>query len=320
MSESSQLLPASTRGVESPAAPSSPAVRFAGVARSFGSVLALGGIDLAIPVGQTVALLGPNGAGKSTAIGLMLGLLDPTAGEVRTLSGPPREAVASGRVGAMLQESGLPTGASVADLVDLARRLYPRPTSAASILERSGLAAFARRRVETLSGGEAQRVRFAMAIAGDPDLLFLDEPTVAMDVGGRRAFWADMRRYASGGRTILFATHYLEEADQVADRIVVLDRGRVVADASPAALKAGVRERVLRFSTHALDLPRLHGLPGVVAAEVRGDQVTLTSVDADETIRALAANVPFRHLEVTGAGIDAAFLALTGAPGLPARA
>ena len=171
------------------------------------------------------------------------------------------------------------------------------------------------RRVDTLSGGETQRVRFAMAIAGDPDLVFLDEPTVAMDVESRRAFWDDMRRSAAEGRTVLFATHYLDEADQVADRIVVLDHGRVVADGSPATLKASVREQTVRFvlgGEAGAAEPRFASLPGVDAVTRHGDTIALTTRDADETVRAIvAAGVAFRHLEVAGADMDAAFLALT---------
>jgi len=302
----------------------SAAVAFDGVSRRFGATLALDGVRLAIGVGETVALLGPNGAGKSTAIGVMLGLLEPSAGTASTLGLSPRDAVRSGRVGAMLQSATLPAGARVGELVDLARGLYPSPSPRAAILERAGLADLTGRRAETLSGGEAQRVRFALAIAGDPDLVFLDEPTVAMDVESRRAFWSDMRRFAAEGRTVLFATHYLDEADQVADRIVVLDRGRVVADGSPGTLKAGVAERTVRFtwpSPGTSGEAALLDLPGVTSSDRRGETVTLLTRDADETVRALvAAGIGFRHLEVTGADLDAAFLALTNGSGLPAAA
>jgi ABC-2 type transport system ATP-binding protein len=296
------------------------AVAFDGVSRRFGATLALDDVRLGIGIGETVALLGPNGAGKSTAIGVMLGLLEPSAGVATTLGLTPRDAVRSGRIGAMLQSATPPSGARVGELVDLARALYPSPSPRERILERAGLTELAGRRVESLSGGESQRVRFALAIAGDPDLVFLDEPTVAMDVEGRRAFWTDMRRFAAEGRTVLFATHYLDEADQVADRIVVLDRGRVIADGSPAALKAGIGERTVRFAWLGEDGGEvagdglLGGLPGVVSIERRGETVSLVSRDADETVRALvAAGVVFRHLEVTGADLDTAFLALTGA-------
>ncbi len=299
-----------------PAIPGSPsAVTFDAVGRRFGDTVALDRVSLDISAGETVALLGPNGAGKSTAIGIMLGLLEPSTGTARTLGLTPHDAVRSGRVGAMLQSSGLPLGARVGELVDLARALYPHPSPRDAILERAGLTALVGRRAETLSGGESQRVRFAIAIAGDPDLVFLDEPTVAMDVESRRSFWGDMRRFAEEGRTVLFATHYLDEADHVADRILVLDRGRVVGDGSPAALKATVTERTIRFAWPAAaqsDDAHLTALPGVLGVDRRGDDVTLRSTDADETVRALvAAGIAFRHLEVAGADLDTAFLALT---------
>jgi ABC-2 type transport system ATP-binding protein len=294
------------------------AVTFDGVGRRFGATLALDGVSLAIDRGETVALLGPNGAGKSTAIGIMLGLLEPSTGSAQTLGLDPRDAVRSGRVGAMLQTAGLPAAARVGELVDLARALYPDPSPRDAILERAGLTGLVGRRAETLSGGEAQRVRFALAIAGDPDLVFLDEPTVAMDVESRRAFWGDMRRFAEEGRTVLFATHYLDEADHVADRILVLDRGRVVGDGSPAELKATVSERTVRFAWPAAPADadtRLRALSGVIGVDRHGEDVALLSRDADETVRALVGGaIAFRHLEVAGADLDTAFLALTSAP------
>jgi ABC-2 type transport system ATP-binding protein len=293
----------------------STAVAFEAVGRQFGSTVALDAVSLEIAGGETVALLGPNGAGKSTAIGIMLGLLEPSTGTARTLGLSPHDAVRSGRIGAMLQSAGLPLGARVGELVDLARALYPHPSPRDAVLERAGLTELVNRRAETLSGGESQRVRFAIAIAGDPDLVFLDEPTVAMDVESRRAFWGDMRRFAEEGRTVLFATHYLDEADHVADRILVLDHGRVVGDGSPAALKATVTERTIRFALTAGSgdaEAHLAGLPGVVGVVRHGEEVTLRSGDADETVRALVtAGIAFRHLEVAGADLDTAFLALT---------
>jgi ABC-2 type transport system ATP-binding protein len=292
------------------------AVAFGSVTRRFGETVALDEVSLVIPAGQTVALLGPNGAGKSTAIGLMLGLLEPTVGSVRTLGLPPSAAVRGGRVGAMLQSAGLPSGALVGDLVDFIRALYPRPLDREDVLVRAGIDGLARRRVETLSGGEAQRVRFGLAIAGDPDLVFLDEPTVAMDVESRRAFWDQMRTFASAGRTILFATHYLEEADQVADRIIVLDRGRVIADGTGASIRAGVAERTLRFVVPTADDEALRNLPAVASLERAGDAVTLRSGDADATVRALVGSgVPFRELEVAAVDLEDAFIRLISVGG-----
>ena len=290
------------------------AVRFEGVTRTFGPTTALVGVDLEIRTGETVALLGPNGAGKSTAIAIMLGLLEPSSGRARTLTLDPGDAVRSGRVGAMLQTAALPAGALVGELIDLVRGLYRSPLPRGAVLERAGIAGLAGRRADTLSGGEAQRVRFALAVAGDPDLVFLDEPTVAMDVESRRAFWADIHRAAGEGRTVLFATHYLDEADQVADRIVVLEQGRVVANGSPASLKASVAHRSVRFTLlDPDDDGRFAVLPGVTTVDRRGNVISLASLDADATVRALvSAGVPFRNLEVAGADLETAFLALTG--------
>ena len=291
------------------------AVHFAGVTRRFGSVIAIDDLDLSIRTGETIALLGPNGAGKTTAISLMLGLLEPTTGAVTVLGQPPRSAVAAGRIGSMLQDSGLPSNVRVGELVDFARRLYPSPLGRGTILERAGLTHITGRSVDRLSGGEGQRLRFAIAIAGDPDLVFLDEPTVAMDVETRRAFWADMRRSAAEGRTILFATHYLEEADQVADRVIVLDRGRVVADGTGRSLRDRVGGRTVQFVTTTPDAARLARLPGVTDVDIRGGTVRLTTTDGDGTVQSLfASDMPIRDLEVSGADLEEAFLALTSDP------
>jgi ABC-2 type transport system ATP-binding protein len=291
-----------------------PAVRFAAVTKRYGPVVALADLDLDLEGGTTVALLGPYGAGKSTAIGLMLGLLRPDEGEVRVFGASASAAVLAGRVGGMLQESGLPVGVTVGELIDFVGRLYPRPLPRPEVLARAGLTELADRRVERLSGGETQRVRFAIAIAGDPELVFLDEPTVAMDVETRRAFWRDIRRFAADGRTVLFATHYLDEADQVADRIVVLDHGHTVADGTPTAIKAMAAGRRVRFTLPAADAGRLAALPGVTDVAIHGDGVTLRSADADATVQAAyRAGLPLRDLEVTGLDLEAAFLHLTGA-------
>ena len=297
----------------SPAVSPLAAVTFDDVGRRFGSVQALDEVSFTVQAGETVALLGPNGAGKSTAIGLMLGLLRSTTGTVATFGADPAIAVAAGRVGAMLQSSGLPLGAQVRELIDFTRCLYPAPLDRATILDRAGLSALAARQTETLSGGEAQRLRFALAIAGDPELVFLDEPTVAMDVESRRAFWASMRRSAEEGRTILFATHYLEEADQVADRIVVLDHGRIVADGTAATIKAGVGGRTVRFTVQAADRQLLAALPAVGSVTIHGTDVTLATEDADATVRALVTTgVAFHDLEVATVDLERAFLALVG--------
>jgi len=293
-----------------------PAVRFSNVVHRYRSLVALDHLDLEVARGETLALLGPNGAGKSTAISILLGLQCPQEGEVSVLGTDPRSAMVSGRVGAMLQVgggSGLPHGVKVGPLVAMASRLYRRAVPLELTLARAGLTNLAHRQTQRLSGGQAQRVRFALAIAGDPDLVFLDEPTAGMDVECRRAFWAMMRDFAAGGRTVVFATHHLDEADAVADRIVVIRKGAVVANGPASSIKAAVPTRRVRFMSKGADPARLRELDGVNAACVRGSEVVLDSLDADATVRALVASgVAFSDIEVTGADLEQAFVALTG--------
>jgi ABC-2 type transport system ATP-binding protein len=208
--------------------------RFDRVSFAYGSVPALHEVSFTVHTGQTVALLGANGAGKSTTVDLLLGLKRPRSGQVTVLGGQPHTAVAKGRVGAMLQTGGLPTDSTVGEVVDLARRLYGKRRTRDEIIDLAGLREVQRRRVDALSGGQAQRLRFAVAMAGRPDLLFLDEPTVALDFKSRRQFW---RAVKAEGNTVIFATHYLDEADEYADRVIVIDQGRVVADGTPADIK-----------------------------------------------------------------------------------
>lgn len=308
--------PTSTpRPAGTPAAASRPAVRFVGVSHRYGRHRALDGMSLELLAGQTVALLGPNGAGKSTAIGLLLGLLRPQHGVVEVLGASPKRSVAAGRVGAMLQTgsgSGLPPGVRVDKVLRLVRGLYRHPAGYGVTVERAGIARLLERQTQQLSGGQAQSVRFALAIAGDPELVFLDEPTAAMDVAGRRAFWEMIRHFSREGRTVVFATHHLQEADQTADRVVVLNHGQVTADGPGAVLKAAVQAHRVRFRCAAPPLAVLDALEGVTDAEVHGDAVSLTSLDADATVRALVDHrIAFCGLEVTGAGLEEAFVALT---------
>ncbi len=293
------------------------ALRFSGVEHRYGARVALDQLEMSVPRGETVALLGPNGAGKSTAISLLLGLRRPHAGKVEVLGTTPRRAVSQGRVGAMLQTgtgSGLPPGVRVDAVLRLVRRLYRHPAPFDATVERAGISELLGRQTQRLSGGQAQRVRFAIAIAGDPELVFLDEPTAAMDVSGRRAFWRMIRTYAKEGRTIVFATHHLEEADQNAHRVVVVNHGRVVADGPGATLKATVVARRVRFVCSGADRALLDSLEGVTDVRVNGTGVVIDSLDADATVEALVRHrVRFKDLEVTGAGLEDAFIALTGA-------
>ena len=288
------------------------AVRLRDVSKSFGPVRAVDRLDLTIPVGQTVALLGPNGAGKSTTIGMMLGLVAPDSGSVELFRTGPDRAVQAGQVGAMLQDAGFVPNATVRELIELARALYPAPLPTSQVLATAGLTGLAGRRLDKLSGGEAQRARFAFALAGNPRLLVLDEPTAAMDVATRQAFWGAMRGYSAAGHTVLFATHYLEEADEFADRIVVIGAGRVIADGSGAQIKSLNGGRRVAFDVAGSTTAGLDRLPGVRSVEIRGDRVSLRSDDADATVAALVhSGRPFENLEVSSAGLQDAFLALT---------
>lgn len=283
-----------------------------------GSVVeAVRGVSTRIRRGETVALLGPNGAGKSTTIDMLLGLARPDAGRVSIFGASPAEAVAAGAVGGMLQTGQLIPDLTVRELVDMVGALYPHPLDVDEVLARTGLTELARRRTTKLSGGQAQRVRFAVALVSQPQLLVLDEPTVALDVEARRAFWAAVRAVAAEGRTVVFATHQLDEADAYADRAVLLAAGRVVADGPTTDIKAMVGARVIRATVGGVDDAVLRALPGVRAVDRRGDAATLTCSDSDVAIRALLAAVPAaRGIEITGAGLEDAFIALTS-PGAP---
>jgi ABC-2 type transport system ATP-binding protein len=239
------------------------------------------GIDVSVQRGETVALLGPNGAGKSTTVDLLLGLLAPDAGSVTVFGGPPERAVQAGRIGAMLQAGGVLRDLTVRELVSMMAALFPRPLDVHETLELAQLRPLAERRTERLSGGESQRVRFAIAIVSDPDLLVLDEPTVGMDVEARRTFWTTVRELSQRGKTFLFATHYLEEADAYADRAVLIARGRIVADGPTTEIKALVGARTLRATLPEVPLEALEQLPGVTHAERRGEAVVLTCSDSD---------------------------------------
>ncbi|MEU2743442.1 ABC transporter ATP-binding protein [Streptomyces sp. NPDC007095] len=287
------------------------AVSFTGAVKAFGAVRAVDGVDLEIGRGETVALLGRNGAGKSTTISLLLGLNEPDEGTVALFGGPPQAAVRAGRVGAMLQETRPVPRVTVRELVSFVAGRYPAPLPVADALELAGIGDLAGRRVDRLSGGQAQRVRFAVALAGNPDLIVLDEPTAALDVEARRAFWDSMRSYARRGHTVLFSTHYLEEADAHADRILVIDHGRLVADGTGEQLKRSVGGNLVSFDLAGRGTEGLTLLPGVVSVEVRGDRARLRTDDSDATVLALAELGAVRGLEVVPASLDDAFMALT---------
>ncbi|HEX2224435.1 MAG TPA: ABC transporter ATP-binding protein [Thermoanaerobaculia bacterium] len=283
--------------------------------RRYGKVLALDGLDLTVRAGEVVALLGPNGAGKTTAVHLLLGLIRADAGEARLFGCEPRSLAARARVGAMLQISKVPETLKVREHIDLISSYYPRPLSRGEVLEAAGLESVAGRLFGQLSGGQKQRLLFALAICGNPDVLFLDEPTVGLDVESRLAFWSHIRERVSAGCTVFLTTHYLEEADALASRIVLLDRGRILAEGTPGEIKARVRGRRIRCRT-SLPLSEVAALPGVrearPAAGMKDGEVEIFAVEAETAVRALLQHDPgLAGLEVRGAGLEEAFLALT---------
>jgi ABC-2 type transport system ATP-binding protein len=298
------------------ARPATTGVQLQNLTKSFrtpqGPVRAVRDLDISIAPGETVALLGPNGAGKSTTIDMLLGLLPPDTGRVSLFGMTPADAVQAGAIGAMLQTGSLIRDLNVRELITMMAALYPNPLGVDEVLALTGIEDLAGRRAHKLSGGQTQRVRFALALVSDPDLLVLDEPTVAMDVEGRHAFWATMRRYATAGKTVVFATHYLEEADAYADRIILMARGEIVADGPATEIKATVGTRTIRATLPRADLSELGRLPGVIRAEHRGEAVLLTCADSDAAIRALLPAYPeARDIEISGAGLEQAFLQLT---------
>jgi ABC-2 type transport system ATP-binding protein len=283
-----------------------------GVVKRFGPVTAVDGISLRIRPGEVVALLGPNGAGKTSTVDMLLGLSTPTDGTVAVYGRPPREAVALGLVSAVMQSGGLLRDYTVEETVRLTAVLFGRgPRAVAGALERAGIADIGRRLVGKCSGGQQQRLRFAMALLPDPQLLILDEPTTGMDVGGRHDFWTAIREDARGGRTVVFATHYLEEADAYADRIVFVRRGRVVADGTAAEVKALASGRTVRATMSDPDRAALAALPGVESVEVRGETVLLHARDTDAVARHLLTRTAARDLEITSRNLEQAFLTLT---------
>jgi ABC-2 type transport system ATP-binding protein len=283
------------------------------LSKSYGQVRAVRSIDLMIAPGETVALLGPNGAGKTTTLDMMLGLTRPDGGTVSVFGASPAAAVRAGWVGAMLQAGSPPDSLKVREAVTLAGSYYPRPLPVEDVLRLTGAAEFAGRRTTRLSGGQARRAYFALALVGNPDLFILDEPTPGLDVEGRRDFWQAMRSIAERGKTIVFATHYLEEADAFADRIVLIARGRVIADGPATEIRARAGSRTVRATLPGVDVASLGALPGVLSADRHGDAVILSCSDADTVLGALLGKFPgaVRDIEVQGQSLEEAFVELT---------
>jgi ABC-2 type transport system ATP-binding protein len=285
--------------------------RVAQVSKSYGGVRALDAVDFTIGAGEVVALLGPNGAGKSTLVKLLLGLASPTSGRVTVFGGDPKDPGTRERVGAMLQVGGVPGTMKVREHIDLFASYYPHPLPMAEVVEMAGLQGIEGRQFGELSGGQKQRVLFALAVCGDPDLLFLDEPTVGLDVEVRRGFWEQIRKLVARGKTVLLTTHYLEEADALADRVVVINKGTIVAEGTPEHIKASTAGKKIRCVTR-LQLGAIGRMTGVVDARFDREAVEIQTTSAEATLRELlASDAELSGVEVANAGIEEAFLALT---------
>ena len=282
-----------------------------GVSKKYGEVRALRNVNFTVRAGEVVALLGPNGAGKTTAVKLLLGFLEPNAGKARVFGGDPTNPQNRMRAGAMLQVGKVPETLRVREHIDLFSTYYPKPMPLEEVLAVAGLEKLRDRKFGDLSGGQRQRTLFALAICGNPDLLFLDEPTVGLDVESRRALWEEIRRLVDRGKTVLLTTHYLEEADALADRIAVINQGAIIAEGTPAEIKAQTTGKRIRCIT-ALSLSSLLQIPGVTDANQDREAVEIRAREAEPVVRALlAADPSLSGLEVTSAGLEEAFLALT---------
>jgi ABC-2 type transport system ATP-binding protein len=280
------------------------------VSKRYGDVQALEDVTLTIDAGEVVAMLGPNGAGKTTSISIMLGTRQPTAGQARLFGMHPRDLRARRRIGVMLQESGVPGMLKVEELVELFASYYPAPLPVSQAIAMAGLEEKTKSLVKDLSGGQRQRLYLALAVCGNPDVLFLDEPTVGLDVEGRRLFLQEIAGLAGRGRTVILTTHYLEEADLLARRVI--DRGRIIADSTPAEIKSRVAGKRIRFtSSNAVTEAQLEGLP-LTGHQIEGSQVRLLTNEPETVLRELfSRGIEMHDLEVSGADLEEAFVAMT---------
>ncbi|MGO4473264.1 ABC transporter ATP-binding protein [Arthrobacter sp. M-10] len=294
-----------------------PAVQAAGLHKSFGKVHAVRGLDLTVQPGEVVAFLGPNGAGKTTTIDMILGLSAPDQGSVSIFGHTPRGAIARGQVAAVMQTGGLLRDISVRETVQLNAAMFDSSRPVDEVLARAGILEIADRKVEKCSGGQQQRLRFAMALVSDPGLLILDEPTTGMDVAGRRDFWTAIRSDAQRGRTVIFATHYLEEADAYADRIVLVRQGSIVADGTAAQIKNLASGRTVKASLPAAERVLLAGMPPVESMDYNGGRLTVRTGDSDAVVRFLLNNTGAHDVEVAANNLEEAFVALTGDDAVP---
>jgi len=285
--------------------------RLQGASKNFGEVQALRQVNFAVRAGELVALLGPNGAGKTTAVKLFLGLAKPTAGTVSVFGGNPINAEVRTRIGAMLQVAKVPETLRVREHIDLFSSYYPNPLPMAETLALAGLQEIKDREFGELSGGQRQRVLFALALCGNPDILFLDEPTVGLDVESRRILWEEIRKLIARGKAVLLTTHYLEEADALADRVVVINRGEIIAEGTPAEIKASTGGRCIRCVS-SLDIATVRAIPGVLDVRRDRDGLEIRAASAEPILRELLMLDPgLSDVEVSSAGLEEAFLALT---------
>jgi ABC-2 type transport system ATP-binding protein len=290
-----------------------PIARLENVSKNYGAIQALRKVNLGVRPGELVALLGPNGAGKTTAVRLLLGLAKPNAGTVRVFGGDPRDPRQRSRTGAMLQVGNIPATLRVSEHIDLFSSYFPNPLPPGDAIRAAGLEGLENRRFGELSGGQKQRALFALALCGDPDLLFLDEPTVGLDVEARRMFWDRIRQLIARGKAILLTTHYLHEAEALADRIIVLNRGSIIAEGNPEQIKGRIGGRHIRCSTR-LSPAEVRAIPGVVDVRENNSLLEIQAVEAESVVRQLLAlDDRLSGLEVTSTGLEEAYLALTEA-------
>jgi len=286
-----------------------PIIELVHVSKDFKGKRAVDDVSLAIEEGSVVALLGPNGAGKTTTVSMTLGLLQPTQGTIQLLGGKPQDRHVRDRMGAMLQDVNVIEGLTVLETIDLFRHYYSKPLDLAKLLHASGLDAEKHKRASSLSGGQKRRLGFALALAGDPSVLFLDEPTVGMDITARQHFWETVRGMAASGRTIILTTHYLEEADSIADRIVVINKGKLIADGTPAAIKASTHQKTIQFTAGPdLTPAMLEDIPMITSVTWSGRKVKIISADTDQVIFALVQKqLDMKDIEIDAGGLEDAF-------------
>ncbi|MCL5077418.1 MAG: ABC transporter ATP-binding protein [Actinobacteria bacterium] len=289
-----------------------PAVRLQEIYKNFRHVQAIDGVTLAIKPGEVVALLGPNGAGKTSTIDIILGLSKPDSGTVSVFGIAPVQAIRRGLISAVMQNGGLLKDLTVAETVEYTSKLFVTTRPAREVMERAGITDIANRLVAKCSGGEQQRLRFAMALLSDPELIILDEPTQGMDVEGRHQFWQAIRDDASLGRTILFATHYLQEADSYADRVVLMRKGKIVADGTAVEIKSMGKRKVVRAHLSNPEISVLSAIDGVTEVVTQGEAITITCSESDLIARYLLTQTNAKNLEISSVGLEEAFLALTG--------